>query len=86
VGLELLERLGGVVDKGETSGLATTELGPQTEDVDLLLGGLVELSQLSTELFLGDVGAAGVEDVTINSISDENPSKPPRLCRIGGDS
>lgn len=64
VGLELLHGLGGVVDEGEASGLATTELGAETEDGDLVLGGLVELGELLAELILGDVGAVGVEDVT----------------------
>lgn len=62
--LELLHGLGGVVDEGETSGLATTELGAETEDGDLILLGLVHGGQLVTELVLGDVGAAGVQDVT----------------------
>lgn len=67
MGLELLHGLGGVVDKGETGGLAATELCPETEDVDLLLGGLVHASKLLTEIILGDVGTAGVEDVTVDA-------------------
>ena len=63
LGLELLEGLGGVVDEGEAGGLAATELGAQTEDLDLLLLGLVQGADLLTELLLGDVGAVGVEDV-----------------------
>lgn len=65
VRLELLHGLGGVVDKSETSGLAATELGAQTEDRDLVLAGLVETGKLVTELILGDVGAVGVQDVTV---------------------
>jgi hypothetical protein len=64
VGLELLHGLGGVVDEGEAGGLAATELGAETEDADLVLGGLVHGGQLVAELLLGDVGTAGVEDVT----------------------
>ena len=62
-GLELLQSLGGVVDEGEASGLAATEVGAETEDLDLVLLGLVEGTELLTEFILGDVGAAGVEDV-----------------------
>ena len=65
VWLELLEGLWGVVDEGESSGLSTTELSAETEDVDLVLVGLVKLSKLCTEIVLGDVGAVWVEDVTI---------------------
>jgi hypothetical protein len=64
VGLELLHGLVGVVDESETSGLATTVLGAETEDGDLVLVGLVELGQLLAELILGDVGTVGVEDIT----------------------
>lgn len=63
VWLELLESLWGIVDEGETGGLATTELGLETENVDLLLAGLVQLSELGAELVLGDVGAGWVEDI-----------------------
>jgi hypothetical protein len=65
VGLELLHRLGAVVDEGEASGLATTVLGAETEDGDLVLVGLVELGELGAELILGDVGTVGVEDVAV---------------------
>lgn len=64
VGLELLHGLGRVVDESKASGLATTELGAQAEDRDLVLAGLVEAGELVTELLLGDVGAVGVQDVT----------------------
>lgn len=63
--LELLESLWGVVDEGESSGLSTTELSAETEDVDLVLVGLVKLSKLGAELVLGDVGAVWVKDVTV---------------------
>lgn len=64
VGLELLHGLGGVVDEGEAGGLAATELRAEAEDADLVLAGLVHARELLPELVLGDVGAAGVEDVT----------------------
>lgn len=63
-GLELLHSLGRVVDQGKASGLATTELSSQTKDGDLVLLGLVHATKLLTELILGDVGAAGVQDIT----------------------
>jgi hypothetical protein len=62
--LELLHGLGGVLDESETSGLATTELCAETEDGDLVLLSLVHGGELVTELVLGDVGAAGVQNVT----------------------
>lgn len=63
-GLELLHGFGGVVDEGKAGGLAATELGAQTEGLDLVLLGLVEAGELLAELILGDVGAAGVQNVT----------------------
>lgn len=73
LGLELLQSLGGVVDEGEAGGLAATEVGAQAEDLDLLLLGLVQAAELLAELSLGDVGTAGVEDVT-NSLKEEHRS------------
>lgn len=67
MGLKLLHGLGRVVDKGEAGGLAATELGAQTEDGDLILAGLVQTGELVTELILGDVGAVGVQDVTVRN-------------------
>lgn len=64
MGLKLLQGLGRIVDETETGGLATTELCSQTEDADLVLLGLVEGGELVSQLILGDVGSAGVEDVT----------------------
>lgn len=65
VGLELLHGLGGVIDEGEASGLATTEVGAQTEDGDLFLLSLVQATELLAELLLGDVGTVGVQNVTV---------------------
>jgi hypothetical protein len=62
--LELLHGLNGVVDERKAAGLATTELGPQAEDADLLLGSLVQLGKSLAEIGLGDAGVARVEDVT----------------------
>lgn len=66
MGLELLHSLGRVVDQGETGGLATTEVGAQTENIDLLGGSLVQAGQLLAEGSLGDAGLSRVEDVTEN--------------------
>lgn len=63
--LEALERLGGVVDEGEAGALSTTVLGLETEDVDLVLGALVQLAELAAEVLLGDVGSVGVQNVTV---------------------
>lgn len=91
VGLKLLHRLGRVVDEGEASGLATTELCAEAKDADLLLLGLVEAGELVAELLLGDVGAAGVEDVPVDAKSAKShrlivrpgPSIPNAPRRIG---
>jgi len=64
VWLELLERLGGVVDEGETGALAATVLGAETEDGNTVLLRLVQLRQLLAELVLGNVWAVWVQDVT----------------------
>jgi hypothetical protein len=70
VGLELLQGFGGVVDESKACGLATTIMCPETEDGDLFLVGFVQLGKLAAEFVLGDIGTAGMEDVTIqNKIS-----------------
>lgn len=66
--LELLQGLSGVVDESEAGALATTVLGAETEDGDLVLVGLVERRDLFAELILGDVGTVGVEDVTVKGV------------------
>jgi hypothetical protein len=65
VRLKLLHGLVGVVDEGKAGRLATTKLGAETKDGNLVLVGLVELRELGAELVLGDVGAVGVEDITV---------------------
>jgi hypothetical protein len=64
VGLELLQRLRRIVDESKTSCLSTTELSSQTENIDLILVGLVEFGELGSEFVLGDVCAVRVEDIT----------------------
>ena len=63
--LELLHGLGGVVEEGETGALATTELGAETEDGNLVLVHLVKTGELLAKLILGDVWARWVEDITV---------------------
>lgn len=62
--LELLQGLNRVVDERKSGSLATTEMGPQAKDVDLLLGSLVQLGEALAEVGLRDAGVARVEDVT----------------------
>lgn len=64
MGFEFLQCLWRIVDKSETSGLSTTELGAKTENVHLVLASLVEFGEFASELILGDVGTVWVEDVT----------------------
>ena len=82
MGLELLHRLGGVIDEGEAGGLAATELCPQAEDADLVLVGLVETSKLFPEVLLGDVGAVGVEDVTASRRKKTGLAIRSRACSV----
>ena len=62
-GLELLKSINGVVDETETSGLATTVLGLQTENRDSVLLRVVDAGELLTEVILRDVSTVGVQDV-----------------------
>lgn len=66
--LELLQGLGRVVDQGKASGLATTELSLEAENIDLVFAGLVELGKLRSEVVFRDVGTVRVEDVTTGSL------------------
>ncbi len=63
--LELFHGLGRVIDKCKAGSLATTELRPQAEDIDLILCRLVERCKLVAELFFRDVGTSGVEDIPV---------------------
>lgn len=78
--LELLQCLRRIVDQGESSCLSTTELCLETENVDLVLVGLVHLGELSTELILGDVGSVWVENITVQTPQLETGSQP-SICR-----
>lgn len=63
VGFEFLQCLWRIVDESETGCLSTTELSLKTEDVNLVLAGLVETGKLFSELVLGDIGTVWVEDI-----------------------
>lgn len=61
--LELLGVGNGLVDQTETGGLATTELGSEAENGNSVLVSLVNLSQLLSQLILGDVSSVWVQNV-----------------------
>lgn len=63
--LKLLHCLMRIVDEREAGALATTILCPEAEDRDLVLVGFVDICKFLAELIFGDVGAIGVEDVTV---------------------
>lgn len=67
MGLELLQGFRRIVHKGETGCLSTTILSLETENIHLVLVGLVHFCKLATEFILGDVGTVWVEDVTIKT-------------------
>ncbi len=52
-----------VVDQTETSRPSTTELGPETEDGDPVLLGLVHLGEVLADLGSRDGGSGWVEDI-----------------------
>lgn len=61
----------------------------EAEDGDVILLRLVQLAELGTELFLGDVGAVGVEDIAIRDRQTERFAivcpMVPALTRPSGD-
>lgn len=61
--LKLLGVGNGLVDQTETGGLATTELGSEAENGNSVLVSLVNLSQLLSQLILGDVSSVWVQNV-----------------------
>lgn len=63
--LKLLHHLMAVVYQSEPSRFASAVLCAETEAGYLVFVGLVEFGELLTELVLGDVGAVGVENVTV---------------------
>jgi hypothetical protein len=69
LGLELLGSLKRVVDQGESGSLATTELGLVAKAEDNFLLSLVHLGELLTELVLGHIGTAGMDDIDDHLLS-----------------
>ena len=67
MGLKLLQGFWRIVDERETSCLSTAVLCLQTENIDLVLVGLVHVGELGSEFILGDVGTIRVKDVTITA-------------------
>ena len=65
--LKFLHRLMGVVYQCKARRLATTVLCAETEAGDLVFVGFVEFGELGAEFIFGDVGFAGVEDITMQS-------------------
>jgi hypothetical protein len=65
VWLEFLQCLGRIVEQCKSGCLSTTKLCAKTENIDLVLIGLVHLGEFLAELIFGDVGTTWVEDVTI---------------------
>ena len=63
--LELLHHLMTVVHQSEPGRFSSTVLCAETEAGHLVFVGFVELGELLAEFVFGDVGAVGVEDVTV---------------------
>ena len=61
--VEFLSGVNVVVDEGEASGSATTELGLQAENRNVLLLGLEGLSELGLDVSLGNVGNLRVDQL-----------------------
>ena len=58
--VELLSSVKRIIDEGEAGGSATTELGLETENRNVLILGLEGLSELALDVGLRDVGQLGV--------------------------
>ncbi len=60
---ELLEEVHGIIDKGKSSGLSTTKVGPESKAGNNIGSHFVHLGQLLGDLLLGDGGSAGMQDI-----------------------
>ena len=58
--VELLSSVKRIIDEGEAGGSATTKLGLETENRNVLILGLEGLSELALDVGLRDVGQLGV--------------------------
>ena len=63
--LEFLQRLMAVVYQSEPGRFASTVLCAEPETRNGVFVGFVEFGELLAEFVFGDVGAVGVEDVTV---------------------
>ena len=80
-----------VVYQSEPSRFASTVLGAETEAGHLVFVGFVELGEFLAEFVFGDVGAIGMEDVTVverdqNTAHDRlegDQSKRGYRCKVG---
>ncbi len=72
-GLEFLHCLCVLVDEGESCALATTKVCSETKDGDIVLLGLVELTELGSEVVLGYICAVWVENIAASPLSDFVP-------------
>jgi hypothetical protein len=61
--VKLLSSVKRIVDEGEARGSATSELGLQTENGNVLLLDLEGLGQLALDVTLGDVSLLGVDQL-----------------------
>lgn len=81
-GLEL-QRILAIVNQGESGGLSSSELGPESEDDDLVFGGLVHAGQLLPELILGYIGSGRVENVHDHLLTLEQTVREELSCTDG---
>lgn len=63
---KFLQGFRGIIYESEASCFSTTKLCAKTENAELILACLIHLGQFATEIILGDIGAAGMEDVTVS--------------------
>ena len=63
LGFKLLQSFNVIIDQSETSGLSTTKVSLEAKDRDNFFIRLVHLTDLGTELILGDVGESRVDDI-----------------------
>lgn len=63
-----------IVDERESSALPSTVLCPEAKAGDLIFVGFVEFGEFLAELVLGDVGAVGMEYITVGDGINTRPS------------
>ncbi len=63
LGLELLHGINVVIYEAESGALSSAEISSEAEHDGALGGNLVVLGKLGLDLFLGDVGGAGMDHI-----------------------